>query len=293
MRDVLCSTGALIGRPNNRNFRLLADCAEALDCDGFEFMVYESWYPDIDEVIGTVKSYKLNIPVIHCHKALSEKICGAVAWHDEAGIHRRLMTEEEDKKSFEEGLEEFKLNLRIAGELGADKMVFHLWNGIVSDMNIDKNAERFLILKDMAEKAGVLLMVENVICNGNDPLYNMNVVYEKCRDVAFVYDTKMAEFHGQTMDIFTDRWNWMLRDGHVKHLHVNDYGGGFKDFSNLRVLPVGKGHVDFERFFSELSAYDYDGDFTVESTAFDLKTGELDFDMLNRCFADVRRLAGL
>ena len=44
MHRILCSTGALIGRPNGRDFRLLYGAADRLRCDGFEFMMYESWY---------------------------------------------------------------------------------------------------------------------------------------------------------------------------------------------------------------------------------------------------------
>ena len=35
---ILCSTGALIGRPNGRDFTLLGPCTQKLTCDGFEFM---------------------------------------------------------------------------------------------------------------------------------------------------------------------------------------------------------------------------------------------------------------
>ena len=77
MKKVLISTGALIGRPNGRDYRLLKEFAGQLDCDGFEYMVYDSWYPEIDRMTDTVKGYGLNIPVIHCEKALSEKLAGA------------------------------------------------------------------------------------------------------------------------------------------------------------------------------------------------------------------------
>ena len=41
MHNVYCSTGALIGRPNGRDYKLLADCAKRIECDGFEFLMYE------------------------------------------------------------------------------------------------------------------------------------------------------------------------------------------------------------------------------------------------------------
>ena len=287
MKNIYCSTGALLGRANKRDYRLLEKFAPELECDGFELLVYDTWYPEVDELIETVKGFNLFIPVVHCEKSLSEKLAGARAWFDDAGYNYVEMSPEEDEESVKAAIKEFEINLKIAKGLGADRMVFHLWNGIVSDKNIERNAERFRIFKEMAEQAGVLLMVENVICNEHDPMYDMNVVYKLFPDVSFVYDTKMAEFHGQTMKVFEPEWDWMFKEGHIKHLHLNDYGGGIKDWSNLKVLPIGKGHVDFDGFFVQLCKYGYDGDCTVESTAFD-KTGKVDIEMLNGCFKRIR-----
>ena len=39
MHQILCSTGALIGRPNGRDYRLLKQFCPQLECDGFEFML--------------------------------------------------------------------------------------------------------------------------------------------------------------------------------------------------------------------------------------------------------------
>ena len=96
MTKIFCSTGALIGRPNNRDYRLLERFAPELDCDGFEFMVYSSWYPGLDRLIDTIKSYKLNIPVIHCEKSLSEKLAGGVVTYDSGEYIYRELTPEED-----------------------------------------------------------------------------------------------------------------------------------------------------------------------------------------------------
>ena len=290
MNKVFISTGALLGMPNGRNYRLLEDVEKRLDCDGFEFMVYGSWYPKIDELIRTVKGYKLNIPVIHCKKSLSELIAGGKVWFEDGQYKRYTFTPDEDEENYKNAIEDFKINLRVAKEFGADKMVFHLWNGLISDKNIELNIKRFGVFKEMAEKAGISLMVENVICNKNTPLYDLNEVYKSYPDVKFVYDTKMAEFHGETLDLFKPEWDWMLKDGHIGHLHINDYGGGLRDFNNLKVLPIGKGHVDFDAFFEKLSGYGYTGDYTIESTAFSKEREGIDFDMLNECIDNLRKL---
>ena len=82
-----------------------------------------------------------------------------------------------------------------------------------------------------------------------------------------------------------DEWLW--KEGHICHYHINDYGGGYMDWSNLRTLPIGAGKVDFSRFFDFIKKINYKGDFTVEATAFDSK-GVIAVDMLNEQFRYIR-----
>ena len=72
--EVLCSTGALIGRPNGRNPRLLEDLTKKLACDGLEFMMYSTWYEDVDAITEYVQSLGLHIPVYHCQKTVGEEL---------------------------------------------------------------------------------------------------------------------------------------------------------------------------------------------------------------------------
>ncbi|MCR4598589.1 MAG: sugar phosphate isomerase/epimerase [Acetatifactor sp.] len=261
--------------------------AELLRCDGFELMIGKSWYPQMDEMIETVKSYGLNIPVIHANKALGEYLCGMTRTYDNGHFNEYFMTDTEEQELFKKGTELFRLNLRAAQELGARKMVLHLWNGVPSDRMLENNIKRFGTWKKMADEAGVDLMVENVICNVNDPLSNILQVADAYGDAHFVYDTKMAEFHGQTLKLFEEPYVRLLKEGRIRHLHINDYGGGYKDWSHMEVLPIGSGHVDFDTFFRKLYEYGYDGDYTVETTVLD-DNGNVDVSVLNGCFDKIR-----
>jgi len=97
----------------------------------------------------------------------------------------------------------------------------------------------------------------------------------------------MAAFHDQLDLLYAEESAWLWREGHICHYHVNDYGGGYKDWANLRTLPMGAGHVDFDRFFAFVRDSGYSGDFTVESTAFN-GAGDHDLTMLNRQFDRIR-----
>ena len=125
MRQILCSTGAFLGRPNGRNYRLLEVYVPQLACDGIEFIMYDSWYGEIDELTGYLKKLKLNIPVLHCEKKLTE------------GITRG------GREETAEAYRLFEINCRLAGEIGARKTVIHLWNGPISDTAIDNNVRAF------------------------------------------------------------------------------------------------------------------------------------------------------
>lgn len=268
MYQIFCSTGALIGRPNGRNYRLLKEFCPRLECDGFEFLVYDSWYPELETLRDTLLSMRLNIPVIHCEKSLTE--------------HFARGGEQEEQ----EGYRKFELNCGLARAIGAEKMVLHLWNGLISDSHIDNNMRAYPRLREIAERHGLELLVENVVCH-TDPMSHWEELYRRYPDILFVYDTKMADFHRQMNLLYDAEHAWLWKEGHIRHYHVNDYGGGYMDWSNLKVLPIGQGHIDFDRFFAFVRETGYRGDFTFEATGFN-REGQVDLDMLNSQFRRAR-----
>ncbi len=269
MNEILCSTGALIGKPNGRDYTLLEKLAGELSCDGFEFMMYSSWYEQADRLTDALRGTGLSFPVMHCEKHIGEKIS-----RGEAG-------------DLEEALRLFRINCRIAQSIGAEKLVLHLWDGMISDSHFENNLAAYAQLKEIADSHGLLLLVENVVCNHEDPMTHWCALREQYADVRFVFDTKMAAFHGQ-MDLLYDReYEWLWRGGHIAHFHVNDYGGGYMEWDRLKTLPIGGGNVDFVKFFSFVKDTGYEGMFTVEATAFN-REGVVDTGMLNRCFEEIR-----
>ncbi len=269
MSKILCSTGALIGRANDRNYKLLGPLSEQLLCDGFEFMMYSAWYEEVDALVSELQAMKLHIPVMHCEKHIGENI----------------------SKGGEEELAEayklFEINCDIAKRIGAKKLVIHLWDGITSDSNFQSNLNAYSQLSDMAKKYDIDLLVENVVCNKENPMKHWCELREKYPDIHFIFDTKMAAFHEELDLLYEEEYEWLWRDNHICHYHVNDYAGGYMDWKNLRTLPIGKGHVDFKRFFEYIHTIGYDDTFTVEATALS-SDGVVDVDMLNEQFRYIR-----
>ena len=166
-------------------------------------------------------------------------------------------------------------------------MVFHLWNGPISDSNFENNLRAYPLLNRKAEEHGLELLIENVICR-QDPMSHWAELYRHYPEIRFVYDTKMADFHRQLELIYQPEYDWLWREGHIRHCHVNDYGGGYMDWDDLRVLPMGKGHIDFSRFFGHLRSTGYQGDFTFEAAGFD-REGKIHTGILNEQFRNARK----
>ena len=270
MNRILCSTGALIGRPNGRNYRLLKSLKGKINVDGFEFMMYDSWYGEKDELISFLKTLDLNIPVMHFEKSIGEIISKG------------------DKTETEKAFLNFEINASMAQSLGIKKAVLHLWGGIASDRNFENNIKAYPKLNKIAGNYGITLLIENVICNNLDPLTRLKELSSIYPDIKFVFDTKMAQFHRQMPLIYKEENNFLFKENRVEHIHLNDYRGEYMDFTNLKVLPVGEGDVDFKSFFEYLKKIDYSGDFTMESTAFN-KFGEINTEMINKQKEKIQR----
>ncbi len=285
---ILCSTGALIGRPNGRDYRLIETCAKELQCDGFEFMMYSDWYDKVDEIAEFIRSRSVCVPVFHCEKKVGD------------------LLSRNQEGDCEQAVELFRLNCEAAVKIGCQKLVLHLWGAIDSDKDIEHNISYYPILRQMAEEQNLLLTIENVVCNRQDPMTHLLTMARRFPDIAFTYDTKMADFHKQIEQLYenteqvkhqfvnddvtrTDGAGEMLPDifAHVRHMHINDYNGGYMDWSKLSTLHVGEGQIDFDRFFAFVKEQGYEGDYTIEATSFD-QNGTIDFTKMNETIGKIR-----
>ena len=134
MKKILCSTGALIGMPNNRDFSLIKKCVPNINSDGFEFMMYSTWYDKVPNLLKELKKCETEFPVMHCGKHIGEDL-GKNA-----------------DGNFYTAKEKFKVNCEIANEIGAKRMVMHLWDGIYSDITIENNIKGYGELIKIAEE---------------------------------------------------------------------------------------------------------------------------------------------
>lgn len=266
---ILCSTGALISKYNNWDYRLIEPLSEKLGCDAFEFMMYRAWEYESDELIQALSAMDVEFPAVHAIKYIGELISRG------------------DEGDFDKAIYYYNICCKIAKGIGSGKLVLHLWGGMPSDNNFENNKAMYKELRAIADEYGIQMLVENVVCNNKDPMSRLLELFESYPDMDIVYDTKMAAFHEQLELIYGDDVRWMWRDGRIKHLHINDYNGGYMDWGSLAALPIGAGKIDFDTFFKFIKKEKYNGDFTIEATAFNTN-GSIDTEMLNKCFGAVR-----
>lgn len=264
MNCVLCSTGAIITRRNNRDYRLLRDIVPQLSCDGLEFMMYQSWHEGHAEALKKVLA-DFNVPVFHMTKQIGE-------WISEGNYA--------DAEAL------FRADCELAAAIGSKLLVLHLWSGHASDQHIERNIAAYPRLREIAEKHGLLLTVENVVCNQRDPMTHMRALAEAYPNIRFTFDTKMAAFHSQLEALYLPENAGLWP--HIAHFHVNDYDGGHMDWANLRVRQLGQGKIDFDRFFAFVRGMGYKGDFTCEATAVN-EDGTIRYDEMNASLRRIRR----
>lgn len=264
MSRILLSTGAIIAKANNRDYGLLGGIMEKAQCDGLEFMMYQSWHDGhIDGLEKALAPYK--VPVLHMTKQIGQ-------WVSEGDMPDAAAM--------------FRQDCGLAAAIGARLLVLHLWSGEASDRHIERNIAAYPVLREIAEEYGLLLTVENVLCNTVDPMTHMKALAEAYPDIRFTFDTKMAAFHTQLEALYAPENAWLWP--RIAHFHVNDYAGGHIDWANMSAKALGKGHIDFDRFFAFVRGMGYAGDFTCEASALE-SDGSVRFDEMNASLDLIRR----
>ena len=109
MNKILCSLGAIIGRANGMDISVLDQCVDRLNCDGYEFLMSRAWYDKINDICDHITSRNIYMPVFHADKNIGN-----------------LISRNEGDDTIT-AVDIFKINCKIASNLGCSLMVLHLW----------------------------------------------------------------------------------------------------------------------------------------------------------------------
>ena len=249
-----CSTGAIIGRANQYDYRhilrVMPPLCRDIPLDGIELMMLPAYLDKLPHMAEEFAAAGLRFPVIHADKEVGTLLSsGAV--RGEADLCRQA-------------LELWEKNCVMGERIGAAQIVLHLWGGTDSDGAFLVNLSYLPALRQTAEQHGLELLIENVPCTTADPAANLTAIHAAFPEQRFVFDTRFAAFHNQSESLFSLPW---LLGGCLAHLHVSDlHDGAPRDFSRLRpILHPGEGHIDFPDLFARLHSTGYRGSVTLES----------------------------
>ena len=241
---IYCSSGTIVGRINNYNYRLFTESISEIEADGFELMMVAAYYPVLSELISAVEGSGAPIPVIHAEKDIGEAFA------------------ESDHDVLKRAFDAFEINCRVGKHFDSEKIVLHLWSGLVSDRFFANNLSALPYLYDIASKYSLELLIENVPCVLRDPFTNLSEIDEKYPYSKFIFDTRFGAFHEQTDRFLSSEW---LTNGKIAHMHFSDYVGPAHDFSSLRPIPhLGCGLVGFDSIMPTI-AEKYHGSITLVS----------------------------
>lgn len=266
--EIYASTGAFTGMANGYDYTVIKELYPRLACDGIELMMYSAWYADFENIINTIASYGVNIPVVHFDKCI--------------GIHLAQHTAED----IEEAKRKFALNVWAAKRVGAKKAVFHLWGGQNSDIFIERSLKYLPDFYRECDEAGVDLLIENIPARYHGPFSNWCRVREVCPDARFIYDTRFGEFHAEH-GLIMHRGLW----GRVRHIHISSFDRSKVEIWGLirPILHPGEGCVDLPALVASMPEYEHS--VTLESPVL-AKSGEIDLEKLNSSLLYLAELFG-
>ena len=249
---VLCSTGAFIGTKNHFNHSLIAKIKPDLAYHGYELLMFDYFVDNPDE-------YRTVAKIV-----MDARKDGIVFYsmHMNKRIGNLISRNEND--DIDNAFKIFESNCKYAVKYGVKLLVLHLWGGTSSDKNIEVNIQLFPKLKEISDSYGLILTIENIVCNTYKPLDHMRELWNLYpNDIKFTIDVRQAEFHKSLKETCESSFLW--ENNLVSHLHISDYKGGYMDWLRLRINPpLNCGDVDFDYLFSFLKSIRFGGSVTLE-----------------------------
>ena len=130
--------------------------------------------------------------------------------------------------------------------------------------------------------------MENCFCVCESPLAHLEALAGRYPRLGVILDTRPAAFHAELDAVYASP----LWQGPVRHLHINDYAGGYKQWDAMNPIPQpGQGRIDWPAFFAALRRNRYAGSITLEAPS--MRPEGVDAETLNQGLDFIRKgLAG-
>ena len=189
LNEIYLSTGAILGRRNGFDFRVLTEHYNAFHCDGFEFMMFRDSYDSyarIPEWLRACRSRGIRIAAFHADKHIGD------------------LLSDPDELSLSAALALFEKNCEYAAAFGADRVIVHCWGVPDSDKNAPMLYERIGLMLEIAAQYSVEMLIEGIFCTQKSPLFHMKKLAVMYDTLGFTLDTRCAQFHRELYTMLDD-----------------------------------------------------------------------------------------
>lgn len=264
--QILCSTGTIVGKANGFDHRLIVKYKNEIEADGFELMMLKAFYGRLSAIAEELGRACVPIKTIHFEKDITALL----------GLGG-----EEDRR---EGLRLFEENADMGQAVGAEKAVFHLWDGRFSYERVESVIALLETLYEICEKRGIELLTESVPCK-TSPYELVCEIAKRYPDARFTFDIRHSHFMGE-VERFFESPLWQKRVGHI---HISDYSGQTAEGMwgvTRPILHPREGIIDFDSFFEAMPPYN-GKTVTLESPVMH-QDGTHDIPKLNQTLAFLR-----
>lgn len=264
--ELLCSTGCFSRDPDLTSGELVTHGMRQLPGTSFEVMYYSTWFDNAAEIARLINATGSPTPALHAEKSIGPAFAS----------NRR--------SDIEAAHEKFEATCRFAEAISADLIVLHLWGLPDSDALINRNLTALPRLLDTADRYGVTLSIETLLCQDSTPLD----VVTRCRDVdhraTITLDTAFLAMQDQLGAAVVDDRLWPSA---VDHIHLKDYADPSLGWGKASYLHPGEGTLDLRAFLEGARAKGFDGSVTLESPAL-LENNEPDVGRIEASLAWIR-----
>ncbi len=192
----------------------------------------------IKELKATQDAYKINVTSLHPYRSFAE------GYNLFSSYERRFL----------DGVDNYKRYFEAAATLGAKYIVIHGSKDRI-DITLEKYAERFGRLNDVAKTFGCNVAHENVVqFVGANPEFMFFMKKYLGDDFKAVLDLKQARRADCDVYDFI-----RILGKNIVHMHISDYDEGHDC-----IPPSQEGLFDFEKLFREMHKMGYSGRYIIE-----------------------------
>lgn len=244
--EPLCSTGCFSRDPDLSSIDLVTRGMRELRGTSFEVIFYSTWFDAEADAARAINATGASTPVLHAEKSIGPAFASSA------------------RPEIVDAFDKFEANCRFGQAIDARRVVLHLWGLPDSDTLLEKNLAALPQLLDIADRYGLALSIETLLCRLGTPLD----VVARCRQVdgraRITLDTAFLAMHDQLGSSVVDDRLWPAG---VDHVHLKDYPDPSLGWGKAPYLHPGEGALDLWGFFKGLHARGYAGTVTLETPA--------------------------